>query len=590
MKAVRKPKTPRVVAATLVTVTTILLGGFGAVAYATRSRDELARLDRVTNAQADELAVALALPIWNFDHPQIDKILDSQERVTPIEGIVVLSAHPIHARVRDGQRRFVRSDGRFTTGGLLLAQRPVIFDDKQIGTVKLYTTTKLIEKQLRAELGSTVTAILTTNLLLILFVYFLLWRNVLRPIGEIEQYAGAVSGATAGHIPTLMPAPTAELESLRVSIESMVRQLAERYAELQEHMAGRIENEERFRTIFQSVNDVIMIFDPESGAILDVNDRFCALLGYTREEALLGSSGSFASNVGPYRKEVAVAGIRDLREDDHLVREWQARRKDGEVVDFEVSLRLATIGGARRVITVARDITRRKEMEATLRRSETMSAMGSLVAGVAHEVRNPLFGMSAMLDAYAEEMTTPDLQELSGNLRQQITRLTQLMRELLEYGRPVHIRPVPDSLANLVEQVLASRAKDASSTGVELRSAINGSVPLVLMDRSRLRQVFENLVDNALQHAPAVRSVAVTAAAVEHMDRAWIECRVEDDGNGFAEEDLARVFEPFFTRREKGIGLGMSIVQRIVEEHGGRVTVGNHANGGAVITVRLPAV
>jgi len=246
------------------------------------------------------------------------------------------------------------------------------------------------------------------------------------------------------------------------------------------------------------------------------------------------------------------------------------------------------IDGVERVITVVRDVDQRKEMEEALRRGETMSAMGALVAGVAHEVRNPLFGMSALLDAYAEEMATPDLTQLAAGLRAQITRLTHLMRELLELGRPVTLMSAPDSLHDLIEEVLKSCARAAANANVALHSTIDPALPPAPMDRSRLRQVFENLIDNAVQHAPAVRNVTIGATQLVQADRPWIECTVEDDGSGFQSADLSRVFEPFFTRRERGIGLGMSIVRRIVEEHGGRVTAGNGVAGGAVITVRLP--
>jgi signal transduction histidine kinase len=109
------------------------------------------------------------------------------------------------------------------------------------------------------------------------------------------------------------------------------------------------------------------------------------------------------------------------------------------------------------------------------------------------------------------------------------------------------------------------------------------------MDRERLRQVFENVIDNALQHAPPVRTISIGAEEIVQT-RSWIECTVEDDGDGFQPADLVHVFEPFFTRREHGIGLGMSIVQRIVQEHSGRVSAGNRLEGGAIVTVRLPTV
>jgi signal transduction histidine kinase len=100
--------------------------------------------------------------------------------------------------------------------------------------------------------------------------------------------------------------------------------------------------------------------------------------------------------------------------------------------------------------------------------------------------------------------------------------------------------------------------------------------------------VFENLIDNAVQLSPAGGRVTVSAMPIEFAGRAWVECRVEDDGPGFADEELERAFEPFFSKRKGGTGLGLPIVQRIVEEHSGKIHVANRAGGGAVITMRLP--
>ncbi|HWW61955.1 MAG TPA: ATP-binding protein [Thermoanaerobaculia bacterium] len=565
----RRLSAPMVVAATLVTVTTLLLGAFGTIEYVMRRNEEWKRLRHVTAAQTEELAVALAVPVWNIDRPQIEKILESQTDVMPVEAIVITAAGKTHARVRDAQRRFVASDRPFATAGLLTESRTIVFNGERIGTVRLYTTPRFIREQLRATMMRTVAAIVTVDLLLILFVYLVLWRAMLRPVREIERYAGAVS--VGGGAVSPPPAPTAELESLRSSIETMVQLLENR--------------EQRFRTIFDSVNDAIFIHDRDTGAILDVNSRMCEMFGYTREEARRLDLDALSSGTGPYTQENGVARIRDTRQGDRLLFEWHTRHKDGHLFWVEVSTRAAVIDGVERVVAAVRDVEQRKEMEEALRRSETMSAMGSLVAGVAHEVRNPLFGMSALLDAYADEMTTPDLAELAAGLRQQITRLTHLMRELLELGRPVTLTSAPDSLHDLVAEVIKSHARAAADANVTLRSTIDPALSPVPMDRSRLRQVFENLIDNAVQHAPAVRNVTIGTTQTG----AFVECTVEDDGSGFQPADLGRLFEPFFTRRERGIGLGMSIVQRIVEEHGGRVTAGNRAQGGAVITVRLPA-
>src|SRR6185369_234130 len=207
----------------------------------------------------------------------------------------------------------------------------------------------------------------------------------------------------------------------------------------------------------------------------------------------------------------------------------------------------------------------------SLRRQETMTAMGKLVGGVAHEVRNPLFGISATLDAYTEEMNTVDLQEMAATLREQVGRLSRLMKELLEFGKPVAVVRKPGPLGSLIDEVIATRRAPAAEAQVELRSRVDGNVPLVPMDRERLRQVFENVIDNALQHSPRGTSVTIDGHSAEQAGRTYVEVRVEDQGRGFVPGEEPHVFEPFFTRRERGTGLGLSIVQKIVEEHEGSV-------------------
>jgi PAS domain S-box-containing protein len=245
------------------------------------------------------------------------------------------------------------------------------------------------------------------------------------------------------------------------------------------------------------------------------------------------------------------------------------------------------------------DVSDRKEAEAeraalqaSLRLSETMSAIGAVTAGVAHEVRNPLFGISAVLDAMDAVFPTADeLRPYTSTLRTQVTRVSDLMSDLLEYGRPAQVELAPAPLSPVLRTAVANCAPIADRHGVtvtveeeELDDAH------VLMDRRRLARVFQNLVENAVQHSPRGAVVRVRAAGLGGCAGSWAECAVEDDGAGIPPEHLARLFEPFFTKRRGGTGLGLSIVERIVAEHGGAIEAGNRAAGGARMIVRLPLV
>jgi PAS domain S-box-containing protein len=262
----------------------------------------------------------------------------------------------------------------------------------------------------------------------------------------------------------------------------------------------------------------------------------------------------------------------------------------GRTWDLAAALVTASASeGEERIIIVASDVTRIVELQESLRRSETMSAMGSLVAGVAHEVRNPLFSISANIDAFEAQFgDREEYRETLQVLRSEVDRLGGLMQALLDYGKPPALEMAERGLEDVIAQAVHACRPRATGDLVTLTNDVKRGLPAVLMDRKRLVQVFQNLIENAVQHSPARGTVRISARADRQADEDYVQVLVEDSGPGFAEEDLPRIFEPFFTRRRGGTGLGLSIVARIVEEHGGRIAARNRAEGGAVMAVRLP--
>ncbi len=271
------------------------------------------------------------------------------------------------------------------------------------------------------------------------------------------------------------------------------------------------------------------------------------------------------------------------------------RRKDGTVLDVDMTSLAIEFAGRPARLILARDFTAERRAEAererlqeSLRRSETMSAMGSLVAGVAHEVRNPLFGISATVDALESEMEgREEFTEYANLLRSQVARLAQLMHDLLEYGKPPVLRPAPLHPREVLRRAARSCAALALERDVALAEDVSPEIPRVEGDASRIEQVFQNLIANAIQHSPPGSSVRVVARVAPGPDGP-VEISVLDEGKGLAAADIPRLFEPFFSRRKGGTGLGLSLVQRIVEAHGGRVVAVNRAGGGASFTVSLP--
>jgi PAS domain S-box-containing protein len=246
-------------------------------------------------------------------------------------------------------------------------------------------------------------------------------------------------------------------------------------------------------------------------------------------------------------------------------------------------------GKGDRFIVALRDITPMVELQESLRRSETMSTMGALVAGVAHEVRNPLFCISATLDALeAKFFKQEGQQQYLDVLKREITRLNDLMSELLEYGKPAKLELLEESLQVVIDRAIQNCSVLAEQS--QVRVLITGDLRDITlqMDQLRMTEVFQNIIDNAIRHSPTGAAVRIRAQEWEADGQPWISCFIEDNGPGINNSDLPKIFQPFFTKRRGGTGLGLPIVQRIVEAHGGKVVAFNHPKGGAVLRVSLP--
>lgn len=237
-------------------------------------------------------------------------------------------------------------------------------------------------------------------------------------------------------------------------------------------------------------------------------------------------------------------------------------------------------------VVVARDVTSVVELHESVRRSETMAALGLVVVGVAHEVRNPLFTISSLVDAWSVQ-TERDPGPLIAALRREVFRLKTLMTELLEYGKATTTVLQPHTLGPVLAEAITACAAEADTRKVRIGAPSPVDLD-VWMDPKRLIRVFINVIQNAIQHSPEGSQVeiGVNVYAERHPQR--VQITIRDHGPGFSPEDLPRVFTPFFTRRAGGFGLGLAITERIVGEHRGKIVAENHPGGGAFVSIALP--
>jgi signal transduction histidine kinase len=222
-------------------------------------------------------------------------------------------------------------------------------------------------------------------------------------------------------------------------------------------------------------------------------------------------------------------------------------------------------------------------------RAGNSSAMATLVAAVAHTVRNPLFVLSATLEAFETVPGfPPEAREYLDPLRQQVDKLETIMRGLLEYGRPLQIDAMPGRLGQALAKAISDCHPLAKRSGVGMVTLLGTEQARLPMDERLLAEAFRHLIENAIEHSPQGGTIRIEGETATLKGREWAECRILDKGPGFRPPDLARLFQPFSSRREGHSGLGLAISRRIVEGHGGQVTAGNSPDGGAWVRVCLP--
>lgn len=341
-----------------------------------------------------------------------------------------------------------------------------------------------------------------------------------------------------------------------------------------------------WRQTFNAMDFPVLIVDLE-GHIRRCNQAAEEIAGLETEE-ILGRNLSEFANRQPWKKAAELIkqlGDHDGQTSSEVIDEFTNKTW---IITLFLIHEFGSVG--QRVIFIAQDITKRTQLEASLRQSEMMSLLGSLVAGVAHEVRNPLFGISSILDAFETRFNDrTEYLRYTNVLRDEVGRLTNLMEELLEYGKPfrgdLYLAPIDEVIA----KSLRSCTPSAEVAQVNLVNDVSQPLPKVMIDRRRLSKVFVNLIENAIQHSPSGSTVSFDARIVSEGGKSWIDCSVRDNGPGINDEDRVQIFEPFFSKRRGGTGLGLAIAKRIMDEHGGKLIAGNNQRGGACMTARFPA-
>lgn len=319
------------------------------------------------------------------------------------------------------------------------------------------------------------------------------------------------------------------------------------------------------------------------------NGAAAAQFGYSPEELVGLHVGTFQVHLWSTQDRNAAA--RAMDDVGHWAGERPLRRKDGN--DFPAWLIVSPIrdGTRRRVghVIVVRDLTEERRMAEQLRQSEKLAALGELVAGVAHEVNNPLTGISAFAQLLLEDDLSGEQRESVSLMKREADRAVAVIRDLLAFARKTGPRSVMVDMNELLEQTLRLRAYGMRSTGVMLETALDPTLARVRGDDRQLQQVLLNLIVNA-EHAMAstpVRQLRVTT----RNEGSRVVVEVRDTGTGMTPDVQKRIFEPFFTTKPEGTGtgLGLSVSYGIMQSHGGTLSAQSVVGIGSTFRISLPA-
>lgn len=247
-------------------------------------------------------------------------------------------------------------------------------------------------------------------------------------------------------------------------------------------------------------------------------------------------------------------------------------------------------------ILVLRDLKHRKELEEDLKRTDRLAMVGTLAAGLAHEIRNPLGGIkgAAQLLKRSLDRGSP-LLEFANIMIREVDRVDKLIEQLLDLSRPAKLELAPVNIHEVLDDVLLLETQAAEEPSIIVKKRFDPSLPPIRGDRAQLTQVFLNFVKNAVQAMNGSGALTVTTRVEtdfhirgegNHRSRLiWVD--IEDEGVGIKEEDLPHIFSPFFSTKHSGTGLGLAVCYRIVKEHGGLIRVESVEGKGTTFRISL---
>lgn len=337
------------------------------------------------------------------------------------------------------------------------------------------------------------------------------------------------------------------------------------------------------RLFFEHADDSIAVFDLDE-RIITVNPAFEKLYGWTKEEAI----GHILPLVPPSHLEQAKNRSSRLREGhSYTLIQTQDMRKDGSIFDAQISLSpiLNPSGEIIASSVIARDISYIKENENLIVQAEKLKLVGELAAGVAHEIRNPMTVISGFVQMINEDSTSP-YYEYTKLIQNETERIDLILSEFLVLSRPQVMKIDPIHLAETIDQVAQLFQFELQQKSIMLHITNPHKNTVILGNENQIKQVFINLIKNAIEAIGENGTILIELYRKNDTKEIFIS--IKDNGCGIPPHILKHIFEPFYTTKTKGTGLGMMIINKIIQDHQGTINVQSKQYKGTEISINLP--
>ncbi|WP_035254665.1 ATP-binding protein [Desulfatiglans anilini] len=343
-------------------------------------------------------------------------------------------------------------------------------------------------------------------------------------------------------------------------------------------------SQRKFRIILETATDAILSLDADQ-RIIHFNDAACRLFGYSRREVLGKEIGLFippqqAEDYHELKRFLSAKRPKHLRRPLSL----SALRKGGESFPVEMGISYQLIESEPTYTAILRDISEKRQMEKKLLQNERLAAVGQTVAQVAHEIKNPLMIIGGFSRQIRETLSDEKAVRKLDLIFEEIGRLERLVADLGDFTKQYRLVKKPTDINSLLKEVTG--VMSALHPPGKFRFVLEGGAePLtILCDPDKVKQVLLNIVGNGLEAMGEGGTLKLSA----RRERRGARIEISDTGRGIPEGDLERIFEPFYTTRHKGLGLGLSICFKLVEAHGGDISVFSHSGQGTTFSIFLP--